>query len=204
MRAYDIPEVQDLLAPTATQPIDPTLVARAREIEAMNPEERQAWVESSWRDLEWNLNQVLPARWQRMTSEVLGLLALDLDHPMCPALSLVASQPEYTQALQEQRWWFTTLPGLPGEPPIPFLLQSAVPPAPGDRLSLNAYFTVLDQADGTDGAGGVDGTQSTLTVLHPVLAMTSADAASVVLGAIHEGSAYRVRPESVMAFKPKP
>lgn len=213
VKQYDAQDIRDTLQasqrPSLPQ-VDSGLLARSQEIAGLPPEAICELMAASNVDLGLSALPLLPGRWQRLTSEVKALMKLGLPHPSNLALTCWESQAWFQGLLFQLPTWFTYSPLHPGVEPTPILIQSRIPPCPGDLLCLASLHRIATDrlemvTKGEDPNQHVPlESELQMTVMWSVIRVLPGDVDALALGAISDRGYFRVLPGSRLALSPEP
>lgn len=209
VRHYADPEqeVIDLAAsPSAPRSVETGLLTRAKSL-SESPTLQEVG-EASRAGLAWSVLPLIPPHWERFSLDAKALAAMDLYHPDSAYLGHIVMQEWWPRFLHQAPVWLVQIPAfLHGQPPLPVLVQSKVVPSPGDSLELASIASCWDADEASETF--LPGTtvpcvpprpEVSLKVMWPALRLNDADTEAAFLGAIKDRAAFRVLPESKMAF----
>ena len=188
-------------APSPQIPVlDSGIQQRLAELHQLDQADRdRLWVAS--RDsLDWSVLDMLPSRWHWLTHEVRFLDGRNQWHPDHMWLTDLLQEERFQEWIKRSRVWLIAVqPFLPGQPTTPILVESLVPPSPGDQLSLVSFPTFWDDT----AEGKKPEAEMTMTVLWPAFRLSQTDLEAVVLGAIQDKGVFIALEESVLALAPE-
>lgn len=206
VKSYGEQSIQDRLEALDADPNPPYLVldsevqTRLEDLHQLEQADRDRLWAASRDSLNWSVLDLLPGRWRKLTTEMRFLDGRNQWHPDHMWLTDLLQEERYQEWIKNSRAWLIAVqPFLPGQPTTPILVESAVPPSPGDQLALVSFPTFWRH----EAEEKKLETELTMTVLWPAFRLSQADLAAVALGAIQAKGMFIALEESVLALAPK-